>query len=251
MLAGRERETEMSQGPNRPPDRGSVRRPDRPAPSPQRIVLTGFMGAGKSTVGRILAARLGWRFLDIDTLITTEQRLTVAEIFARHGEPHFRQLELHAIGKALKEAQAVIALGGGAVESDAVRDLLFPAAEQNPGPNSPGPSVEAEHGLRTSASAPPASFTIFLEAPLNEMLARCKGASHSPVSSVRPLLAAIELPEARLARRLPHYRRAHLTVQTSARTPDAVVGSILAALPLQPPADTAIPAQSSTKAATP
>jgi shikimate kinase len=183
--------------------------PDGPISSsailPRRIVLTGFMGAGKSTVGRILAARLRWPFLDIDSLITTEHGRTVAQIFADHGEEHFRRLEAEVTARVLDPAhdykQAVIALGGGAIETDAVRALLFP-----------GPlSV-------------PATVTIFLSAPLPELLARCHVGPGSTVSSVaeateeapvRPLLTAAEPPEDRLARRLPHYRRAHLTVDTS------------------------------------
>lgn len=188
-----------------------------PGPSglvpPERIVLTGFMGAGKSTVGRILAARLGWPFVDIDSLITAEHGLSVAQIFSLHGEPHFRSIEAEAVARVLDAAyehtHAVIALGGGAIETDAVRRLLFP----------PAPSV-------------PATVTIFLSAPLNELLARCHppqdGASAD--APLRPLLAAPEPPEERLARRLPHYRLAHLTVETSGITPDQVVDSILARL---------------------
>ena len=171
----------------------------------RRIVLTGFMGAGKSTVGRILAARLRWPFLDIDSLITAEHGRTVAQIFADHGEEHFRRLEFEAIARVLDPAheysQAVIALGGGAVETEAVRELLFLS--------DPSGSISV-----------PATVTIFLAAPLPDMLARCHvGPTHSTESvdetPVRPLLTAAEPPEDRLARRLPHYRRAHLTVDTA------------------------------------
>src|ERR1700679_1568959 len=83
---------EMSAGPP-----GSTPLLSSPAILPRRIVITGFMGAGKSTVGRILAARLRWPFLDIDSLITAEHGRTVAQIFADHGEEHFRRLEFEAI----------------------------------------------------------------------------------------------------------------------------------------------------------
>ena len=92
-----------------------------PTKLPRRIVLTGFMGAGKSTVGRLLAARLHWPFLDIDSLITAEHGLTVAQIFAQDGEEHFRRIEAEAIARVLDPAHeydhAVIALGGGAIET--------------------------------------------------------------------------------------------------------------------------------------
>ncbi|MGA9718913.1 MAG: shikimate kinase, partial [Acidobacteriaceae bacterium] len=110
--------------------------PPGPAVLPRRIVLTGFMGAGKSTVGRMLAARLRWPFIDIDSLITAEHGRTVAQIFADHGEEHFRRLEAEATARVLDPAhdyeQAVIALGGGAIETEAVRQLLFPGPSSVP-----------------------------------------------------------------------------------------------------------------------
>lgn len=193
----------MSRGPSGPPPH-----PEGGLPHPRRIVLTGFMGAGKSTVGRLLAARLGWPFRDIDAVLTAEHRLTIAEIFARHGEDHFRALEAEAIARTLKEDSVVIALGGGAIETPAVRSLVF-ADDADP------MQAATQHTL-----------TIYLEAPLPELLARC-----SKHGDERPLLAAPEPLEARLARRLPHYRRAHLTVRTSGSTPEAVVSNILAHLP--------------------
>jgi shikimate kinase len=193
-----------------------------PVTLPRRIVLTGFMGAGKSTVGRILAARLRWPFLDIDSLITAEHGRTVAQIFADHGEEHFRRLEAEAIARILDPLQqdpphayeqAVVALGGGAIETDAVRELLF-----------------------SQPSSVPATVTIFLSAPLPELLARChveSGEAGSACSEpgedtpVRPLLTAAEPPEDRLTRRLPHYRRAHLTVDTAGIPAVQVVDRIL------------------------
>ncbi len=189
--------------------------PEGPAPLPRRIVLTGFMGAGKSTVGPLLASRLGWRFLDIDTLITTQQGLAVAEIFARHGEQYFRRLEAETIATELAlddrtSDSAVIALGGGAIETEDVRQLLF----------SPLPRISGDTG-----ESVPTAVTIYLEAPLAELLARCRRGDETPI---RPLLAAIESPADRLTRRLPHYRRAHLTVDTGGASPADVVDRIQA-----------------------
>jgi shikimate kinase len=189
----------MSRGPNGPPPH-----PERALPRPSRIVLTGFMGAGKSTVGRLLASRLRWPFRDIDAVLTTEHRLTVADIFTRHGEAHFRTLEAEAIARTLEAAPVVVALGGGAIETPAVRSMLF-ADPANPKQQ---------------------TLTVYLEAPLPELLARC-----SKHGDERPLLAAPDSLEARLARRLPYYQRAHLTVRTSGSTPEAVVDAILARLP--------------------
>jgi shikimate kinase len=77
------------------------------------IFLTGFMGAGKTTVGRELADRLGWPFLDLDDEIEARAGATVAEIFAARGEAEFRRLEREALAGALGRETGVVAAGGG------------------------------------------------------------------------------------------------------------------------------------------
>jgi shikimate kinase len=79
------------------------------------LVLVGPMGAGKSTVGRRLAQRLGWTFVDLDAEIEQRAQATVARIFERDGEPAFRTLERDALADSLDAAASVIATGGGAV----------------------------------------------------------------------------------------------------------------------------------------
>jgi shikimate kinase len=82
------------------------------------IYITGFMGSGKTTVGRMVADRLGWDFVDLDTDIEERERDTVANIFATRGEAEFRRLETEAIKRWLRKIECgmptVIALGGGA-----------------------------------------------------------------------------------------------------------------------------------------
>ncbi len=78
-----------------------------------KIYLVGFMAAGKTTVARTLAARLGWRAEDIDELIEARERRSVAEIFARNGEPYFRTLEREILRLVLPLRHAVVATGGG------------------------------------------------------------------------------------------------------------------------------------------
>lgn len=78
-----------------------------------KIYLVGFMAAGKTTVGTELAQRLHWRFEDIDTLIEARERQTVADIFARRGEPYFRAAEREMLKLTLPLRHAVIATGGG------------------------------------------------------------------------------------------------------------------------------------------
>src|ERR1700709_2552659 len=79
----------------------------------RRLVLTGFMGAGKSTVGRLLAARLGWEFLDLDAHLESRTGFTIPDLFSTHGEAHFRRLESTALASALGRSNIVLALGGG------------------------------------------------------------------------------------------------------------------------------------------
>ena len=79
------------------------------------VILTGFMGTGKSAVGHLLAERFGYRFLDLDAMIVAAAGMSINEIFAVHGEPRFRQMESEAIGRLSEEAGVVLATGGGAV----------------------------------------------------------------------------------------------------------------------------------------
>ena len=160
-----------------------------------RLILTGFMGAGKSTVGAILAQELGWRFIDLDDVIEASSQRTVAEIFRDHGEAEFRRRERQAVEQLRDQEQIVLALGGGTVEDESTRSLLI---------------------------HPPENCLVFLEAPLSELLARC-----TVKGKVRPLLAAPESLEARHSRRLPHYRAAHVTVITTGLAPQAVADQVL------------------------
>src|SRR5207244_7135559 len=82
-----------------------------------RIYLVGFMGSGKSTVGRRLAKKLGWKFIDLDEEIECSERRAVADIFRAAGELHFRQLErlaLQRLSASPSTEKSIIALGGGA-----------------------------------------------------------------------------------------------------------------------------------------
>jgi shikimate kinase len=178
-----------------------------------RLVLTGFMGAGKTTVGRLLAARLGWDFLDLDAYIESRAGLSVPSIFSAHGERRFRQLESAALASALGRNRLVLALGGGAPEVLTNRLLL----EQTP-----------------------ATSTIFLDAPFSALFDRCMMQAVNPAPApaesslpgpLRPLLADPAVAEARFLTRQPIYRRlAHITIDTASLTPDETVATLLARL---------------------
>lgn len=88
------------------------------------IALVGMMGAGKTVVGRRLAARLGLDFIDSDHEIETCARATIPELFARHGEAYFREREAKVVSRLVAEGRRVIATGGGAFMHPATRALL-------------------------------------------------------------------------------------------------------------------------------
>lgn len=89
------------------------------------IVLVGLMGSGKSTVGRRLAGRLHWPFYDADTEIEAAAQMPIPEIFARFGEPHFRDGERRVIARLMDGGHKVIATGGGAFVDAETRALIL------------------------------------------------------------------------------------------------------------------------------
>src|SRR4051795_1753366 len=83
------------------------------------VVLVGMMGAGKSTIGRRLAARLRLPFLDADAEIEAAAGMSIPDIFEVHGEPHFRDGEARVIARLLEAGSSILATGGGRVHADA------------------------------------------------------------------------------------------------------------------------------------
>jgi shikimate kinase len=164
---------------------------------PRRIVLTGFMGSGKSTVGPLVARRLGWAFLDVDDVIEAEAGSSIAEIFTRDGEAAFRDREHAMIARLAAGDALVLALGGGAIEREATRALLL---------------------------GDPDTLLVHLEVELATTLARCGGTEHT-----RPVLADQANLVARYRRRLPLYRTAHMSIAVDVLTPEQVVDAILKA----------------------
>lgn len=166
---------------------------------PRRIVLTGFMGSGKSTVGPLLARRLGWQFIDVDDVIAAEAGCSIPEIFAREGETAFRERERATIARLAGAGALVLALGGGAIETESTRTLLLQARE---------------------------TLLVHLQVELETTLARCGGTDHQ-----RPILADRANLEGRYRRRLPLYRTAHVSIAVDALTPEETVAAILRAAP--------------------
>src|SRR4051812_23973084 len=167
------------------------------------IFLIGFMGTGKSTVGRLLAAEIGFAFTDLDDVITRAAGRSVPQIFASEGEAGFRAREEAAVRAAAAMRRTVIATGGGAACREANLAAMLAA------------------GRVVALSAPPA-----------EVLRRTGGGAG------RPLLQGKGDPEAvaaaLLAEREPFYARAHVRVDTVGKAPAEVAREVLRALGLRP-----------------
>jgi len=168
-------------------------------PALDRVLLIGFMGSGKTSVGRKLAAGMGWRFADFDHAVEAEEGRPVAEIFATRGEPHFRALEDRVAQRLLSESRVVLASGGG-----------WAAA---PGRLAGVPAGTASFWLRVSPK---------------EAIRRT-GAS----AGTRPLLAradALEEATRLVAARSPFYGEARWTVDTDGSSVEDVTARVLAIL---------------------
>ena len=90
----------------------------------KNIILTGFMGVGKTSVGTLLAKDLGYTFVDTDLLIEADQNMTVTAIFSHFGEPYFREVEVRIIQQVLQGEGQVVSTGGGAVIRQTNRDAF-------------------------------------------------------------------------------------------------------------------------------
>ncbi|MBW2416367.1 MAG: shikimate kinase [Deltaproteobacteria bacterium] len=183
---------------------GSARRSDR------SLLLTGPMGAGKTRVGRLLARRLDWPFVDTDERIEAVSGMRIPEIFAREGEAGFRSRERRVLS-GLPERDSVVALGGGAVVSPENREIL--------------------RGKGT---------LVWLDASAATLAARLSGGngagSGSGAEDDRPLLAGLDPParEARLEQirveRRAAYSEAPYRVATDGRSAEQVCDAVLSAL---------------------
>ena len=159
------------------------------------IFLVGFMGAGKSTIGPLLAHELNRNFIDLDQEIEKGEGRPISQIFSQEGEACFRRLETKALEGLGEKGPSVVALGGGAFVQEGNRHLI--------------------HEL---------GFSVFLDCTLEVILARC------PQDGTRPLLQSPGGLEALYASRLPYYQQSDLRVDVSSQTPEQITKSILAHL---------------------
>jgi shikimate kinase len=187
---------------------GLARTHKKPFASPvQAVFLIGFMGAGKSSVGRALGQRLNWIFEDLDDRIERREGRTVADIFRYPGESRFRQAEHEALRAVLSEVGGggrIIALGGGAFVQKANAALL-------------------------KKSRLPA---IFLDAPVDELWRRCCQQSEAS-GAERPLLRGWEEFRKLYRTRRAEYAKASLTIPTQGRTVEEIAAEIAETLGLR------------------
>jgi shikimate kinase len=163
----------------------------------RHVILVGFMGAGKSVCGKMLARRLGRCFVETDDMIVAGEGSSIPEIFTRHGETRFRQLEAEAVDALSLKADDVVATGGG---------------------------LPCREGMMAALRA--LGMVIWLRGDLQELLARARRHGARPMLEGRSEDDIVALYRARV----PYYQQAHLTIDTSGRTVDQVVADLVAAV---------------------
>jgi shikimate kinase len=164
---------------------------------PRNVILVGFMGAGKSVCGRLLARRLGRCFVETDDMIVAREGRSIPEIFNRDGEDRFRQLEAEMVEALALKSGDVIATGGG-----------LPCREGR---------MDALKRLGT---------VVWLRGPFGDLVARARRMGARPMLDGRP----VDEIEALYRRRERYYAQADVTVDTADLGPDQVVGRLLTAL---------------------
>jgi shikimate kinase len=157
------------------------------------IVLVGMMGAGKSSIGRRLAGKLGIPFIDADTEIENAAGMTIPEIFDKHGEPYFRAGEKRVIARLLDNGPQVLATGGGAVMDQSTRDLIHIKG-----------------------------ISVWLKADLDVLLKRTKRRNDRPLAEkIKDLLPQRE----------PVYSMSDIVVQSRDEPHETIIDEIIAKLP--------------------
>jgi shikimate kinase len=174
-----------------------------PAARVRAIILVGFMGAGKSSVGAALSRRLGWPFEDLDQRIQTREKRSIEEIFRQSGEAVFRQVEHAALRSLVEELGAststrIVALGGGAF-------------------------AQAENVALLDRSG---FATVFLDAPVEELFRRCREQRDLD----RPLRGSLQEFRKLYESRRPRYMEAGLRIETAGKDVEDVAAEAIANL---------------------
>ena len=160
----------------------------------RNIVVVGFMGTGKSAVGRLLADKLNREFLELDDIIEKREGISIKEIFEKKGEPYFRDIEKEAVKEASQKQGLVISAGGGAI-------------------------IDEENFANLKKS----SIIVCLEASPDVILKRTKGNTCRPLLNVPDPKKKIE---ELLQKRAPYYKKTDLSINTDTLTIEEVVEKI-------------------------
>lgn len=165
------------------------------------------MGSGKTSIGRALAKLLGWEFVDLDEEIERREQIPIREMFRERGESVFRAIEHGTLRSCLQRCSGptIVALGGGTFIQGNNAELL------------------SVHDVRT----------VFLETPVEEMLRRCRVEDEADPENPRPLAADSLAFRKLYEQRLPSYRAAELTINTSGKVAEEVAGEIAERLQLR------------------
>ncbi len=159
-----------------------------------RVVLVGAPGSGKTTVGELVAERLGVAFRDTDSDVEAQTGSTIADLFVEHGEPHFRSLERAAVEAALAGHDGILALGGGAIlDADTRRDL------------------RSQRVVFLDVSLSEAAHRVGLSASRPLLLGNVRGQLKQLLDARRPLYAEV----------------ATVSVSTDGRKPDEIANEVL------------------------
>ncbi len=161
----------------------------------KNIYLVGFMGTGKTTVGRLLAQQLKKKFVEMDEEIERQEKKSIVEIFSKKGEPYFRKLEKRLLKGLAKESNLVISCGGGLICDEENLKIL------------------KKTGL-----------VFHLYASAEAIYHRVKDQTHRPLLNVKEPLKVIKKL---LAKRWPYYMQAHYSINTEKRRPQEIVQDIV------------------------
>lgn len=173
---------------------------------PQRIYLTGFMGSGKSTSGPLIAAQLGYRFLDLDAEVERIAGVSISEVFEQHGESKFRALETAVFSEMMMQENVVVATGGGALVT--------------------------EGNLMLAESS---GSIVFLQLPAHVLATRLSDPEGRPLlhdEDGNPYTKAelVERIETLLAKRERFYSHADVVIEAAEMAPEAVADAVVQAL---------------------
>jgi len=160
--------------------------------------LIGFMGAGKTTVGKVLAEKLGWCFMDLDQVIEQRSEKRISEIFAEQGERFFRDMESQVLSEVSTNAHTVVATGGGVIGREKNRHLM-----RNTG------------------------IVVFLDVPWKQLLERIGEGQGRPLAEGED---AVQRLTSLYEQRLPLYRTADLVIDCSRQSPEDLAEGIISRL---------------------